>query len=339
MDMRLEPLTGPMVWTADNLQSLTNWQHALTGAELAEIDAALSHAKASGKQMYDITADDFPLPTLAPEIAKWMDVINNGAGLFNITGLPRDNYSKDDMALIHWGLGAHFGTPVSQNAAGDLLGHVVDTGANPIDRDVRGYRTNAELGFHSDGSDIVSLMCLNKARWGGYNRIVSCATIYNEVLKRRPDLIPLMYEPFYWDNHGQQAEGQPPYFALPMCSYQDGHFRFFYIGWYIRNAQRHPEVPRLTAEQVQLLDLIDLIAYDPAFHVQFQQQPGDINLVKNATVLHMRTTFEDFEEPEKKRHLVRLWLTAHGHWADGDAFVQQGIAKKDGVRSDAETLG
>lgn len=339
MDMRLEPLDGPTVWTAADLQASNDWQHQLTAAEVAELDAALTHAKAANKPLQDIVAEDFPLPTLTPAIAHWMDVINQGAGLFNIRGVPTDRYSHDEVELLYWGLGAHMGTPVSQNAAGDLLGHVRDTGVNPLDRGQRLYKTKAELGFHSDGSDIVGLLCLNKARWGGYNRIVSCATIYNEVLSRRPDLIPLLYEPFYWDRNNEQAEGEPPFFALPIASYDNQVFRFFYIGWYIRNAQRHPDVPRLSAEQVQLLDLIDLIAYDPAYHVEFQQQPGDINLVKNASVLHMRTSFEDFDEPEKKRHLLRLWLTAHPQWSDGENLVQMGIPKKAGVKSDAELVG
>ena len=37
-------------------------------------------------------------------------------------------------------------------------------------------------------------------------------------------------------------------------------------------------------------------------------QPGDIQLVHNHTILHDRTAFEDYPEPERKRHLLRLWL-------------------------------
>lgn len=65
---------------------------------------------------------------------------------------------------------------------------------------------------------------------------------------------------------------------------------------------------------------------------------ADIAYLKNSAALHMRMAFEDHEEPERKRHLIRMWLTAHGHWADGDAFVQQGIPVKEGVVSDADDI-
>ncbi len=60
--------------------------------------------------------------------------------------------------------------------------------------------------------------------------------------------------------------------------------------------------------------------------------------LKNNAVLQARSEYVDFDEPEHKRHLVRLWLTAHGEWADGDAFVQQGIPQKEGVVSDADDV-
>jgi hypothetical protein len=150
--------------------------------------------------------------------------------------------------------------------------------------------------------------------------------------------MPLLYEPFYWDRNDEQSAGEDPFFQLPICRYEDGHLTFFYIPWYIRKAQRHPQVPRLTPERTELLDLIDEIAEDPAFHVEMRLEPGEINYLKNNAVLHARTEYEDFDEPERKRHLVRLWLTAHDEWADGDAFVQQGIPVKQGVVSDADDI-
>lgn len=337
-EMRMEPLVGPTVWQAADLTRRDEWHHVFTREELDDIDQALRHAMSSGKPTIELTQQDFPLKLVSRAIPDWMEILNHGAGLLNLQGIDRERYTDEEMSTIHWGIGAHIGSGVSQNAAGDLLSHIRDVGASAQDRNVRLYKTSAELGFHSDGSDIVALICLQQSPWGGSNKIVSCGAVYNEILQRRPDLVPLLYETFYWDNHNQNSEGQSPYFKLPICSYDGGLFRFFYVGWYIRNAQRFPEVPRLTAEQVQLLDLIDLIAYDPAFHVAFRQNPGDINYIKNSAVLHMRTAFEDYPEPERKRHLVRMWLTAHGRWADGDEMVQGGIPVKAGVVSDAEDI-
>ena len=314
------------------------WRYRLGPAEVADLERALAVARATGKPMAALTRDDFPLSVLAPAIAGWMRQLEGGRGFLNVAGVPVAGHTDADVALMHWGIGLHMGAAVSQNAAGDLLGHVRDTGADAADPGVRLYKTRVELGFHSDGADLIGLLCLRPGKRGGESRIVSCGTVYNEILRRQPDLVPVLYEPFYWDRNEEQGPGEDPYFALPICGDQGGHFRFFYIGWYIRKAQRHAAVPRLTAEQAAVLDLIDALAADPALHLAFRLEPGEISYLKNATALHARAAYEDFDEPARKRHMVRLWLTAHGAWADGDAFVRQGIPRKEGVASDAAAI-
>ncbi len=337
-DVLREPLVTPAAWRGADLQQDARWLYRLASEEVADLENALGRAKAGGRSMADLTRADFPLPILAPAIARWMDQLQNGRGFVNVKGIPVERYDDADVALLHWGLGLHMGTAVSQNAAGDVLGHVRDTGADPHDSSVRLYKTRVDLGFHSDGSDLVALLCIRQGRSGGENRLVSTASLYNQILRRRPDLISLLYQPFHWDRNDEQAEGQDPYFQLPICRWHDGRLTFFYIPWYIRKAQRHPDVPRFTPEQEALLDLIDEIAAEPAMHVEMRLEPGEVNYLKNNAVLHARTEYVDFEEPRRKGHLVRLWLTAHGECADGDAFVQQGIPAKQGVVSDAEEI-
>ena len=338
MQIVRSPLQTPAAWLGLDERRSTDWIYELSDVEVADLDAGLAHAKKSGKTLEALQRDDFPLPHLAQAIAGWMSDLDRGRGFVLVRGVPVWRYTEADAAIVYWGLGLHMGTAVSQNAAGDLLGHVRDTGANPKDPSVRLYKTREPLGFHCDGSDIVGLLCLKPAKSGGVSRIVSSVSAYNELLGRRPDLVPLLYEPFYWDRNEEQRPGEPPYFVLPICFNHDGRLRTFYIGWYIRNAQRHADVPRLTAQQIELLDMLDAIASDTEFHLDMDFRPGDIRWLKNAVILHARTEYEDFAEPGRKRHLLRLWLTAHEHWSDGEAFLQQGIPKKDDVSSDATQL-
>ena len=335
--IRREPLATAATWRAADLADASAWRHDLSAAEVHDLRAALEAARATGRPRSAWRQEDFPLPVLGPRVAEWLEGLERGRGFLNVRGIPVASLGEEDAEHVFWGLGLHLGTAVSQNAAGDLLGHVRDTGADASDPSVRRYKTRIELDFHSDGSDLVGLLCLRQGRSGGENRLVSTAALYNEILRRRPDLVPVLYEPFHWDRNDEQAEGEPPTFELPICRYADGNLAFFYIGWYIRDAQRHP-VPRLTDEQHALLDLIDAIAADPTFHVEMRLEPGEANLLKNNAVLHARTAFQDFQEPTRKRHMLRLWLTARGDWADGDAFVQQGIPRKEGVVSDADAL-
>jgi hypothetical protein len=75
-------------------------------------------------------------------------------------------------------------------------------------------------------------------------------------------------------------------------------------------AQRDfPEVPRLTPEQIELLDLLDELLPDDKFCYSMELDRGDLQLLNNYVVIHSRTNFEDHDEPERKRHLLRLWLS------------------------------
>jgi alpha-ketoglutarate-dependent taurine dioxygenase len=87
-------------------------------------------------------------------------------------------------------------------------------------------------------------------------------------------------------------------------------------------------VPRLTAPQLEALDLVEAIANDPAFHVQMEFHPGDVQLLNNATILHSREAYEDDDDPARRRHLLRLWLSAHD-FASVEAQLRSGIPSRE----------
>jgi hypothetical protein len=306
-----EPITSPAAWHGPELTDAERWSYRLRPHEVAELLAALEAAKERGKTLSSLKREDFPLPTLAETVRRWALELDQGRGFLLVKGFPVDRLTTEDAGLAYYGLGLHLGEPVPQNAAGHLLGHVRDQGVPRTGPHVRLYMTRERQDFHTDGSDVVGLLSLRRAKSGGESRIVSSVSIYNEILRRRPDLIDWLYEPMYFDRNDEQGSGESPYFALPICHVLQGQLRTFYIGWYIRDAQRHADVPRLTREQTELLELIESIANDPRFFLGMDFEEGDIQFLKNATLLHSRTAYEDHEEPERKRHLLRLWLTAH----------------------------
>lgn len=334
-EIRTEPLHTRSAWTSRELATSADWIHVLSPAEVEDLDRALAHARASGRALAELTRNDFPLPVLGASVDAWLDELETGRGFLLVRGVPVERYGEEGAALAYWGLGLHLGRAVSQNAAGDLLGHVRDAGLENRDPTLRLYRTREPLGFHTDGADIIGLLCLRPAKAGGTSRIASSAAIYNEILRRQPDLVPALYEPFPFDRNGEERPGEPPFFSIPICRYADGWLRTFYIGWYIRDSQRHASAPRLTPAQRQVIDLIDAIASDAAFPLEMDFRAGDIQWLKNSVILHARTEFEDFPEPARKRHLLRLWLTSRRAFADSDALLNQGIAAKSGAVSDA----
>jgi len=223
-----------------------------------------------------------------------------------------------EAAIAYWGIGRHMGVPVSQNAMGHLLGHVIDIGRDEHDPNARIYQTNARQYYHSDSCDIVGLLCWRKAKAGGLSTIVSSVTLYNEVAARAPELAHLLFEPFHFDRRGEVPPGQPPWYYMPICSWHGGRLSTHHVRRYIESARRFDDVPPLTDEQTALLDLIDQIVDDPDIHLSMAFEPGDIQLLHNPQIRPGRTGFEDVDEPERRRRLLGIWLCA----TDGRALPE-----------------
>ena len=323
---------GPALDTDD-------WVVGASQALISELEAAARTALARGKAVEALTAEDFAGPNLRAIANRLLTELDGGRGFALLRGFPVERWGDELAAMAFLGLGLSLGVLSSQNAAGDLLGHVRDTGADPNDPSIRLYKTREAQPFHTDGADVIALLCLRPAKRGGASRIVSSTSVFQEIQRKRPDLFPLLFEPFYFDRNEEQRAGEPPAFPLPIAHWDGKRLRGFYIGWYIRDAQRHDVVPRLTDEQNELLDLVDATAADASLYLEMDFQPGDVQLLKNSSIFHARSEYEDWDEPERKRHLLRFWATARGDFSGSDERLKAGIAKKDGVASDSESLG
>ncbi|MBL0898659.1 MAG: TauD/TfdA family dioxygenase [Reyranella sp.] len=246
-----------------------------------------------------------------------------GRGFLLLRGLPVERWSMRESATAFFGLGAHLGSARSQNGKGHVLGHVQDLGLDVKDPNVRIYQTHERQTYHTDSCDIVGLLCLKTAKSGGLSALVSSTTIFNEMRRRRPDLLKLLFQPLATDRRGEVPEGQKPYFEIPVFNWHKGYLTAIYQRQYIDSAQRFPDAPRLTPQQVEALDMFDQLANDPALNMFMEFKPGDVQLVHNHTMLHDRTDFEDWPEPERRRHLLRLWLAASGARPLPEVFAQR----------------
>jgi hypothetical protein len=321
--MRTSIYRHPSAWRGAEMATRSDWRLALTADHQRELRDALAHARARGAGIPTLRAQDFPLPTLAPVIHGMRDEVIDGRGFCLVTGLQIADLAAADAALIYWGIGSHVGKPMAQNAQGDVLGHVTDLGvdfhANP---NVRGYQTRLRLPFHNDNADIVGLLCLQTARRGGLSRVVSSTAIHNAVIERRPDLMDVMTGPWFMDRRGETPAGKKPYYTGAFFERVGERLFCRYNRTYIESAQRFDDVPRLTPRQVEALDLIDELCNDPAMHLDMALEVGDMQFVNNYTVLHSRTSYEDWPEPERRRYLLRLWLNTGlvnelpASWAD-----------------------
>lgn len=308
-DVRRTPLNVAAAWRGPEMQSGRDWIVHLSAAQVGELDAARVAVRARGLDLADVRCEDFPLPTLGGAVAEWVEELVCGRGFVLLRGLPVARWGDADAGLVFWGLGQHLGEPGAQNPDGDLLGHVTDMGEEPSRPYVRRYRTAGDIAYHCDLADAVGLLCLRTARSGGASRIVSSVAVYNELLRRRPDLVPRLYEAFCLDTRDEQGQGRQPYVPVSPCRHAGNTLRTFYHSDYFRSAVRHSDVPPFTAEEQTLLDLYEEIASSPELYLDMQFEPGDIQLLSNHVVLHARTEYQDFAEAARKRHLLRLWLS------------------------------
>ncbi|MGI9598313.1 MAG: TauD/TfdA family dioxygenase, partial [Acidimicrobiales bacterium] len=140
---------GPTAWYGRDLQDDTSWIEELDPDDVAELLAALDRVERHSIPMLDMTTDEFPLPRLGPRLAALASELDRGRGFWLLRGLPIDDLTERQAAFAYWGLGLYMGTPVSQNARGHLLGHVIDEGRDLQDPGIRGYQTRLRLPYHT----------------------------------------------------------------------------------------------------------------------------------------------------------------------------------------------
>lgn len=306
----MEPAIDPAVWYARDIAASGAGVFHWEAHELAEIDAATLAYEKSGQPMTEIDRSNFRLPKTEPKLARIREELKDGVGFALIHGLDIQKYSRKQQAVLYLGIGAYIGRACSQNKQGHILGHVKDLGYDyDNDPNARAYHSRQELDFHGDSCNVVGLLCLRHAMKGGASLIVSGLTVYNEMLKRRPDLAAELVKPVPCDRRGEVPAGMKPFWLLPTFGIQDGYLTVCGARKYILSAQRFPEVGRFSDKLLEALDLMERLC-EELQHVQ-EFQPGDIQFLNNHVIMHSRTEYIDWpNEPEKKRHLLRLWLEA-----------------------------
>jgi hypothetical protein len=302
----MHPVIDPAGWYPDNLKNNEDWIYRLSESEISELHDAVAAVEARGMALADIGRGDFVLPRLENTLEDIATEIMEGRGFALIRGLPLEGRSRAQIAAAFWGIGSHMGTVRSQNTQGHLLGHVKDIGASYAT--ARGYMSRDAMMFHTDRADILSLCCLVGAKSGGEHRICSSVTLYNEMLKRRPDLVKELTWRFYRVRKGEIPEGevQRDWVREPIFSVEGGYLTTRGPSAPVFKAQSLPDVPKLTPAQKEAIDLFMDLAMEVSMDIAFE--PGDISFLMNHAIMHARTSYEDWPEPERKRHLFRLWL-------------------------------
>jgi alpha-ketoglutarate-dependent taurine dioxygenase len=244
--------------------------------------------------------------------------IRTGRGALILRGFPVDKYDLMDIQRVYLGIGRHFGMPNSQNTRGDIIGHVTDKRSGDFGKKnqkgevvLRGYENNSELELHTDAADIAALLCIRKAKTGGMSSIADALKVYEILAKEFPEDLALLEKGWPAHRRNEQMPGQPkvtPY-DVPVFGWKDG-----LLSCKKNTIAAHGTALEalgkgwLDAASEAALKRFDAVAARPEVRCDMQLQPGEILYLNNFEFLHARTNYVDWDEPEKKRLLLRLWL-------------------------------
>ena len=309
MDGMLSPIGGPPAWRGRELEHRGFWPRKFLGLELDALNEALDAATSAPPHL---RAEGFAIPALRPLLDTLARELETGAGVIRLSGLPADRYSAAELRTLFWGLCVNLGTPLPQNPQGEFIGEVRDEGGaamsveNGIPSARARSRSTGPLRFHTDKCDLLALLCASNGISGGVSRVVSTVAIHDEIARRRPDLLAVLYRDF-WRKRPADEEARTGDGIFPMPVFPrgpTGAFTSQYSRTYVEMAAAVPGVPPITPEQVEAMDLLAEVADELCIEAPFT--PGDIQILNQHTTYHGRTAYADGEAG--KRVLMRIWL-------------------------------
>lgn len=305
MNIDTTPIRHPAAWRAEQFRGPKDYSLDLGAEHLQEIAAFVRATR--DVELNDIEPEHFRYPALRALMDAVYAELQGGRGFVLLRGLPVDRYAQADVEKVYWALGTHMGVGLSQSVLGDRLGHVIDTSRE--DPNARAYRNKTDLNPHTDMADIIGLCCLRGAKSGGVSLLTSALSIHNEMAAECPELLGPLYEGFHFHRYGEQAPGDAPItpYRIPVFSSAEGQVSVRFIKTFIVAGQEAAGQP-VTPLQQQAIQAFLAIAHRPQLQLRFVMQPGEIQFLNNFTTLHARTEFEDFEELDRRRHMLRLWL-------------------------------
>lgn len=309
-----DPLPRHTTWRRGDVTE-ADWLLPISNDCLAEIDAIVRSLREHPIPTLVLSPDDFETPECRRLAARLKAVLESGIGFAVVDRLPVEAYSKEELLAVYWLFSQMLARPVAQAFKGTLLYDVHDTGKK-TDTRVRADLTNEDLSWHTDYGfnhppPYVGLLVMRTALSGGLSSAGSLHTAHEVLRERHPRLLQRLYEPYVWNRQGEHPEGMPICTSNPIFSAHDGALR----GRFNRALQ--PIGYRLVGQEIDqdgmdALNALHDILSEPENHVDFVLAPGQMEFLNNSRIAHRRTAFIDHEEPDRKRHLSRIFLRDEG---------------------------
>jgi len=288
----------------------------LPAGAVDEIEAVVQRLRREPLPTILLSPDQFALTQCREVMAAVGHQLRDGIGLAVLDRVPVERFSAEENRAVGWILGSLLGRLVAQKWDGAMLYDVRDTGKS-LTYGVRRSVTNLDLQFHTDAPwlaappELVGLLCLNPAPEGGVSRFVSLVTAHDEIERRQPALFRRLHERFPWDRQAEHAPDDDKVAREPVFEATPSGLRCRYNHALVESAQELSG-SRLDDAGREALTVMSEIINSPARWVEFTIERGQLQYLNNRLFAHSRTPFRDAEEPDRKRHLIRLWNRDEG---------------------------
>lgn len=312
--------TGFGAWCHNDFSHTDSWSCYLSTATLNEIENAVQEVRQTGRDLKSVMEKKFSIPSFEKEAIKVLQNLKTGSGFSVLQGLPAEKYTNDEICMVYWSLSNFLGTVLVQNLQGDRLYSVFDKGYSQDDliskSGVRGTQSRASLAPHTDSAplfrnqsvDIVGMFVLEPAKAGGDSLLISAQTLHNIILEKSPELLERLYQPYYFDRRAELQPGEMPKTLLaPIFSYKK-YLRIRYSKVRVLKGYEAENLP-MDSRTTESIEEIENLMKQEQISVSFRLNRGDMLFVNNCFILHGRTSFEDGPHSQKKRKLMRIWLS------------------------------
>lgn len=306
---------GRRAWLAREITD-DAWLIPLGGPVIDEIGELARFIEANPVQNLQRSVADLELPECAATISTLRSVLDDGVGFAVLDRLPMDEAHIETLIEVYWLLGQMVGRPVAQKWNGQMIYDVADTGA-AYQYGVRGSHTSVELVFHNDNAfarmvpDYVGLFCRNPAVSGGVSRFCSLYTVHDRMMDRYPESLERLYQPMFFDRQKEHAEGEARVCLAPYFSWRGDRLFARANSSLVRKGYDVAGEP-MDHALLTALDGIDEVCSDEEIWFEAALERGQIQYLNNHEVGHYRSEFVNHGDPDKKRHLYRLWHRAEG---------------------------
>lgn len=310
MTTGIKPVAGAHVWRGSDMAGRDDWVHRLPDAVLDDLDKVVGAASARNPNSADFDFEATDIPALRAALIPVVEALSHGSGVALIRGLSVERYSVDALKMVLLVIGHHMGLVGPQEGRAKSIGEVRDV--NPTDRS-HYYHGGGPLPMHMDPVDVAGLLCIREAKSGGASRIVSSLTVHNEILNERPDLLAILYRGYRQRRREHRRNGGPKLtdYYCPIFADVGGDIVCNYLPRPILLTQEEGLVD-FTHAEIEALEMLDRTAARDDLCLSMDFEPGDIQFLNNRHIMHGRDDYEDYEELDRRRLLLRIWLTIPG---------------------------